>query len=37
MEVSGKFPGTFTPGKITPVNNKYEAGWAPDLVWTFGK
>jgi len=35
--VSGKFPGNVTPGKITPINNKYEAGWAPELAWTFWK
>jgi hypothetical protein len=36
MEVSGQFhaPATLPPGKEPPVTIGYEAGWAPEPVWT---
>jgi len=36
--VGGQFhaPATLPPRKEPLVPNEYEAGWAPELVWTWG-
>jgi hypothetical protein len=33
-EWSASRPGSFTPGKSPPVPIGWEAGWAPEPVWT---
>jgi hypothetical protein len=33
-KLSGSRPGRFTPGEGAPIPTGYEAGWAPEPIWT---